>query len=302
LNNGIKYERGIFLRKASVLIIALITLLSLIGCTSIVAERGEENQHDYQEEGTSEPSDISDQDENPEIDLVFHAIKGTSDNLNPSTRKRMDQWRKDIVSRAEQYPDLIFINGHKKEKLVALTFDDGPDQRVTPQVIAILNEHNVVGNFFFLGENSKALPQIVKEAHESGHQIYAHSLSHSNYTNKGYDYIFKDFQRTNQILKDITGVQPPFMRPPYGIVTDYVIQAAQAHEQKIIIWSTDTLDWSQREKDNIVRNVLEHVRPGEIVLMHSIGSNQATAAALPEIIDGLHNQGFRIVGLDQLLE
>lgn len=195
----------------------------------------------------------------------------------------------------------IIKNANIDRKLVALTFDDGPDNKVTPMIIDILDQYNVKASFFFIGSYVKVYPDVVKKAHESGHSILAHSYYHSLFTNKSYEYIYRDFEKTNEAIKNIIGVEPSMMRPPYGIVTDNVRKAAKNHNQQIILWSIDTLDWSNRDKDQIVENALHGIQPGDIILMHSIGKNEATAEALPEIIKQLRNKGYEIVRLEELL-
>lgn len=285
--------------KSNVLKLSLIvfTLFMFVGCTATpnIPVHSELNQEEFDDKH----SDLVDNNEQEQKEI--YEIKGVSNRLSSNAWARLQSWRENIVELARLEPELIIINGSTSEKLVALTFDDGPDSRVTPMVISILNEYNVKGSFFFTGINMKALPNIVKRAHSDGHLVLPHSYNHANFTDKTYDFIYGDFQKTNDIIESIIGYVPRLMRPPYGVVNERVIQVAKAHNQNLVIWSTDTLDWSQREKDNIVRNVLDNVRPGEIVLMHSIGSNMSTVEALPEIIEGLLAKGFRIVTLYELL-
>lgn len=92
------------------------------------------------------------------------------------------------------------------------------------------------------------------------------------------------------------------IRPPFGTVNENIIQEAEKNNVVIILWSIDTLDWSQKESANIAQNVLGNVRPGDIILMHSDEDKQATAEALPTIIKGLQEKGYDIVGLDELLQ
>jgi len=231
----------------------------------------------------------------------IYNIKGQSGSLGESSRESLNKWRREIVELAAGNKDLVKINGNITQKRVALTFDDGPDNNVTPRIIEILDEYNVKGNFFFTGSNVKAFPKVVQSADQSGHMVLSHSYYHENYNNISYDEIKKDFEKTNEAIENLTGSHPSFMRPPYGIVNDNVLRVAENKQQNIIIWSTDSMDWSQKDPQSITDNVLDHVRPGEIILMHSFGGNKATAKALPDIIEGLVEKGYEIVTLDEML-
>jgi peptidoglycan/xylan/chitin deacetylase (PgdA/CDA1 family) len=107
---------------------------------------------------------------------------------------------------------------------------------------------------------------------------------------------------TDDAIKNVIGKVPSLVRPPYGIVTDAVLEVARAKGVKLVIWSSDTCDWSQKDALHIAQNVLENVRSGEIVLMHSNCDKLQTAKALPQIIEGLRAKGYKIVTLDYLLK
>lgn len=229
-------------------------------------------------------------------------ILGQSRKLTAQELNSMQKWRQEIVQTAKANPDWVFLNGPTSEKKVALTFDDGPDGSITPRILDTLSRYHVKGSFFFIGQSVKAYPAVVKRAFSEGNLVLNHSYSHPQFTQKSEAFITHELDQTDTLIKTLTGSAPEFVRPPYGIVTDQVLNAAKARGQKLIIWSTDTLDWSQKEKENIVQNVLLNVRPGEIILMHSNGDKQATAEALPAIIEGLQAKGYKIVTLKELLQ
>ena len=263
-------------------------------------DKNENKEKETKNEETTEKKSEEKEEKKEITDLSVHPgiynIKGTSSNLSDSVWK----WRREIVDLAAENREIVKINGDITKKLVALTFDDGPDGNITPRVMKVLGDYNVKGNFFFTGRNVEVHPAVVKKAHQEGHMVLSHSYYHPNYNNLSYAEIDKDFRRTNKAIEGITGTYPVFMRPPFGIVNENVIKAAREHQQKIIIWSTDSMDWAKRNKENIVRNVLENVRPGEIILMHSPANYEATVQALPEIIEGLIAKGYRIVRLDEM--
>jgi len=188
-----------------------------------------------------------------------------------------------------------------EEKILALTFDDGPDGLITPKILDILKSYGESANFFFVGKSVQAFPEVVKRAYNEGHLILNHTYTHPEFNNKGFRFVDDEISMTEEAIKNVIGKVPSLVRPPYGIVTDTVLKVAMANDDKLVIWSTDTYDWSQKDDLHITQNVLDNVRPGEIVLMHSNSDKTQTAKALPKIIEGLHAKGYKIVTLDYLL-
>lgn len=226
-------------------------------------------------------------------------IKGESNQLSASAWKSMVEWRKQIVSFAQGHEN-VYINGPNR-KQVALTFDDGPDGKVTPAIIDILDKYKVKGNFFFLGSHVEAHPDVVKKAFNSGHLISSHSYNHVELPKLTKQDIDTEIAKAGSAIKSVIGKEPAFIRTPYGETNNQVAEIAQSKRYAIILWSIDTLDWSQKEAGNIVKNVMNHVRNGDIILMHSDEKKNEAVKALPELIEGLQEKGFEIVDLETLL-
>jgi peptidoglycan-N-acetylglucosamine deacetylase len=227
-------------------------------------------------------------------------IKGTSDNLSKKEWTNMLKSRAEMLALAKSNPKNIFLNGSNQKK-VALTFDDGPDKIVTPAIIDILARYNVKGNFFFVGEKVRLYPEIVKTAFDDGNLILSHSYYHNDLSKSGKEEITRDLALTNDAIQDVIGKRPAMFRPPYGATNNFVISTAQENNMKIVLWSIDTLDWSQKESTHIKENVLNNVRSGDIILMHSDEDKTETEKALPLIIEALIKNGFQIVPLDILI-
>ena len=227
-------------------------------------------------------------------------IKGTSSHLSANAWQDMQTWREEMLSVVKKYQGTVFLNG-PNEKMVALTFDDGPDNRNTPLIIDTLAKFNVKGNFFFIGEKVKQYPDVVKKAFNNGNIVLSHSYYHHDLSKESLVKIKADLSLTDQTLYDVIGKRPTLIRPPFGAINDTVIKTAAADGEKLVLWSIDTLDWSQMERSNIIRNVLSNVRNGDIILMHSNEDKSETVRALPGIIEGLKQKGFEIVNLQTLL-
>lgn len=226
-------------------------------------------------------------------------IKGESSQLSASAWESMKEWRKQIVSFAQENKN-VYINGPNK-KQVALTFDDGPDGKVTPAIVDILDEYKVKGNFFFLGRNVEAYPEVVKKAYNSGHLVLSHSYNHVELPKLSAKEIQIEIEQAGNSIKSVIGKEPSIIRTPYGETNKQVVEMAQQEGYSVVLWSIDTLDWSQKEASNIVNNVMSHVRNGDIILMHSDAKKTEAAKALPELIEGLQEKGFEMVDLETLL-
>lgn len=226
-------------------------------------------------------------------------IKGNSDQLTKKQWQAMQTWRSDIVNFKENQPNL-YING-RNEKKISLTFDDGPDEIVTPKVIEILQNHHVKGNFFFIGSEAEKYPQVVKNAYENGNLVLSHSYHHVDLTTLSNAEQANEINNVGLAIQTIIGKEPAMIRPPYGETNETLIENAKDKGYSVIIWSIDTLDWSQKDAENIIKNVTDNLRNGDIILMHSDSEKTETAKALPTIIEAVQEKGFEIVGLDELL-
>lgn len=237
----------------------------------------------------------------PPINTVYN-ILGSTTKLTEAQMRNIMAGRRQIVELARNNPGEMYINGPVAEKKVALTFDDGPDSSVTPRVLDLLKNNNVKANFFFLGSQIQYFSGIVKRAYNEGHLILNHSLNHPHFTELNLQGIKNQIIYTEEIIKNIIGKRPSLVRPPYGETNERVLTAARETKNKIIIWSTDSMDWVPGiEKQEVIQNVLYNVRPGEIIIMHSGPGQKTVIDTLPEIIKGLRAGGYSIVDLGTML-
>lgn len=189
------------------------------------------------------------------------------------------------------------------EKKIALTFDDGPDKIITPQLLDILKEKEVPATFFVVGAQVSYFPQLAKRMVEEGHTIANHTWDHPELSKLYSDEVIQQITSTNEIIEEITGVKATLFRPPYG---DYTLADSLTFKKlgfKNIMWSVDTLDWSGKSADEILSIVHEDKSPGGIVLQHNFQSNklQGTVDALPQMIEELRADGYEFVTIDNLL-
>lgn len=179
---------------------------------------------------------------------------------------------------------------------IALTFDDGPNAQVTPQVLDILARQQVKATFFIIGIHVPGNEALLQREHREGHEIGNHSWNHPDLTTLSPEDAQAQIDNTQRIIA-ATGVPAPkILRPPYGAVND----AVMAHSKLTVVrWNVDPEDWEFPNPNRIHEQLLAHVRPGAIVLMHDI--YPTTAAALEPAIQSLKPH-YQFVTVSQLLD
>ncbi|WP_068617538.1 polysaccharide deacetylase family protein [Paenibacillus tuaregi] len=190
-------------------------------------------------------------------------------------------------------------------KQVALTFDDVPDPRFTPQVLNILARHHVKATFFVVGARAQKHPELVRRIHREGHMIGNHSYNHPLFKNRDLAYFQKQILRTEKIINSMTGVRPKLIRPPYGEINEDQLRWVKRSGYKVINWNVDSKDWKGLNKSAVKSNILQAAGPGSIILQHAGGGVGAdlsgTIQALPDVISVLRKQGYTFVDLKRLL-
>lgn len=182
-----------------------------------------------------------------------------------------------------------------KPHRVALTFDDGPYDKVTPRLLDGLRERGVKVTFFVLGSRLKGREHILARAAEEGHQIANHSYSHSNFTKLSADEIAREIGNTADEAEAACGQRPWLVRPPYGAVNKKVKEAVS---EPFIMWSVDPEDWKYRDAQTVYNTVMESVEDGDIILLHDAYESSMEAALL--IIDALSERGYDFVTVEEL--
>lgn len=187
----------------------------------------------------------------------------------------------------------------KDGKYIALTFDDGPHDQVTQQILESLKQYDAKATFFMLSNNVKYYPDIANQVLKDGHELANHSESHVNLNATNKKRIDDELLNSKTVIEEVTGITPSLFRPPYGEYNQKVIDLANDSDQSIILWSIDTLDWKSRNAKSIYNITINKARPGAIVLMHDI--HQTTADALPLVLNELSKQGYEFVTVSELL-
>ena len=205
-----------------------------------------------------------------------------------------------------RYPNTLYYKGKSNTNQVALTFDDGPDSYYTERVLEILKDHDIPATFFLVGSNINIYPDVVKKIVEDGHVIASHSWSHPDLYKLNKEELILQIKDTEKAIKDQTDVSIRFIRPPWGFVSDMLIQTAQEMNYKIVNWNVDSIDWRDQNVDQILINTIPNISNDSIILFHSAGGRDqnldATINVLPELIETLKMNGYSFVTVDELLQ
>ena len=181
-------------------------------------------------------------------------------------------------------------------KKVAITFDDGPHPSYTAQLLDGLKERGIHATFFVTGEHAELHPDIIERMYDEGHLIGNHTYSHIQLTRNNREKFKEELIKTNEILKEITGEEVQYVRPPYG-------SWDKSFEKELnmfpVLWTVDPLDWSSRNVGRITEKIVSKTGENDIILMHDYYDTSVTAAL--KAIDALLEEGYTFVTVDEIL-
>ena len=211
-----------------------------------------------------------------------------------------------IATISENNYGMIVKNGSKKDKVIALTFDDGPHPKYTNEILNILNKYDAKATFFVLGKFAEAYPEIIKRQWEEGHEIGNHTYSHININKVSKEKLQEEYEKTQNIIYSLTKNKPKLFRPPYGSFDEKTMDIVEMHNSIIVLWSAhqDSKDWSNPEVEQIVNTTLSNIKNGDIILFHDYVyyDESHTVEALNRILPELKNRGYKFVTISQLID
>ena len=188
-------------------------------------------------------------------------------------------------------------------KVVALTFDDGPNPDATPLILDTLREKRVRATFFVLGSHAERWPELVQRIVHEGHQLGNHGYFHRKQHFKSPFYVRRDIRLGIRAIRRAGAPAPRLFRAPHGFRSPWTTPIASSYGERTVGWSLGVWDSDRPGPDEIVRRTLDGVEPGSIILLHDgdgynpDGDRMQTAAALPIIIDRLKEQGYEFATL-----
>jgi peptidoglycan/xylan/chitin deacetylase (PgdA/CDA1 family) len=210
----------------------------------------------------------------------------------------------DGVARAHFQPEPcaggeVIYQGASTDRLVALSFDDGPSPTVTPRIVEVLREHGIRATFFVLGEQAERHPEALRALVEGGQELANHGWSHTSFRSLFPSQIEAELDRTADMIEAAGGARPRLVRPPYGRFPESTTALAKARGEDLVLWSVDGGDSVHVDASTIARTVVRDAEPGAIILLHD--REPATLHALPLLLAGLARRRLEVVPVSALL-
>jgi len=216
---------------------------------------------------------------------------------------------------ASQVFGKVYYKSKVSDKIVALTFDDGPNEPYTSEILDILNSYGIKATFFVVGKNVELYPEtakrIMREGHVLGNHSYTHNANHA-LTEEGCD----DIELAQEAISNVVGIKPHLYRPPHGRKSPWELQFLKQEKLIEVTWSISANDehviayFGKPSPETFAKEIIKEAKPGKIILLHDgYGTNHGdvesdkslTVKALPIIIEELRNRGYQFVTVPELL-
>jgi len=196
------------------------------------------------------------------------------------------------------------------QKLVALTFDDGPSPVWTPQLLDKLKEKHAKATFFMIGKHAEEYPDIARRVAAEGHEIGNHTYDHHGIFFYTKEELNKEVLAAEEVIRSITGVSTVYFRPPKAWITDDEKKWLNEEGYRTVLWTLNSKDWVQFDDKYILKYLLKRVKPGDILLFHDSGGvfdinngdRHETVKTIPRLIDELRKRGYQFVTVSELIE
>lgn len=200
----------------------------------------------------------------------------------------------------------VFWRAQTREKIIALSFDDGPNPRFTPELLDILKKFSVSATFFLIGRYVEKAPEIAQQIVAGGHEVGNHTFSHKMLPFLEDHEIREEISTTHRILAKVTGRVPSLLRPPMGMFSKRTVSIAEEWGYRTVIGDVYPRDPHMPGTSRIIRRVLKRSRPGSLIILHDGGNTRhfdrsQTLRSVEAIIPKLKNAGYRFVTLPELI-
>jgi peptidoglycan-N-acetylglucosamine deacetylase len=190
------------------------------------------------------------------------------------------------------------------QRVVAITFDDGPNPVYTPQVLEIFSEAKGKATFFMIGEQMKSHPEVVKQVRDQGHEIGNHTFTHPKLSQLSIEDCLKEVEDTEILIEKMAGRKPVVFRPPYLDYNQDTVSLLQKKKYPMIgALNLEAQDWEQPGVEHILEKSREAVKNGSILIFHDgYGDRSQTIEAVRMLVSELTSQGYQLVTVSELLE
>lgn len=242
---------------------------------------------------------------------VFEGMKPLTHILPKSVRHNL--WQRLYRTRDRFFSPIVGCR--TTDKVIALTFDDGPDAKFTPSILETLDRCEVKATFFVMGQHVEAHPELVRQVAQAGHALGNHTFSHQRLVGISVKRVADELQRCAQAVQVAAKVKTTLMRPPFGEYDVSSFMAVRTLGYSLVNWSAVGTDWLGDEATVVADRVVASAHPGCIALLHDgcgpahpiVGmqgisaDRQPTVQALPMIVERLRSEGYRFVTVPQML-
>lgn len=197
--------------------------------------------------------------------------------------------------------DVFIRSGSRDNKVIALTFDDGPHPKETDEVLDVLKKYNVKATFFIAGKHANWYPKPLIRANQEGHEIGNHTFNHYDINKLSAEQLEKEIIKCEEVLEKVIGKKTNLFRPPYGSYNKEVLESiARKHNYKIVLWTTvDAKDWQNPKAHEISDTIINNAKNGDIILLHDYATEN-TVEALDVLIPKMIEKGYKFVTISEL--
>jgi len=195
----------------------------------------------------------------------------------------------------KDYINEIGYNYTNAKKSIAITFDDSPNKNRTNKILEYLKDNHFHATFFIVGEKAVYNKDLLINIKNNGNEIGSHTYNHGNMSKMDEKEIVEDYNKVNNIYKNMFNEDLKLLRPPYGIIKDSQINLLDV---SYIMWSIDTNDWRYRNSDYLVNYVLNNIKDGDIILFHD--SYDSTVSAIEKLLPILYSKGYQVMSVSEL--
>jgi peptidoglycan/xylan/chitin deacetylase (PgdA/CDA1 family)/GT2 family glycosyltransferase len=204
----------------------------------------------------------------------------------------------------------VWSNGNRNHSRIALTFDDGPNEPYTSQVLGILERYGIKATFFIIGQNARRYPEVCRRIVTAGNVIGNHSYHHhKSLCLRRSKAVARDIELAHQAIYECTGFEPKLFRPPHGFRTPWLMRTVRHLGYKVVTWDNMTGDWkANKSAEEIERTIVQRAKPGSVIVLHDGRDSRPSydrsqmLQALPLVIGTLKKRGFDFVTIPELLE
>ena len=280
-------EKQMKQRRVHIILFGVAAVLCIIiVILSIQLWKVSKNKNEQQEVNTSSDNIIE---PTPEPDTA----------KEPEKEDKEDKDDKEDKAEKENKVERIRKDLDPDKPMIALTFDDGPYDKVTNRILKVLKDNNGRATFFVIGNRLSTYHDVMEKAYEQGNQIGNHTYTHDKRTLNGLKpkKARSEVAKVNKLVKKYIGKKPGALRPTYGAANSSVCKMVKKMGMVLICWDVDSEDWKSRDKKKILKR-MKSLQDGDIVLMHDL--YDSTAEAVEELVPKLTKKGYQLVTIDEL--